>query len=105
MNTDTFQLVCSLITAIAGVIPTIVSVVLLVRNIIKNKDWQQVCEIAKAAMTAAEKRIFFIVMYILLIYSSSRSLYLFLWTFFSLGTSGSPPSSMTISPFGSLAVK
>lgn len=54
MNADTFQLVCSLITAIAGVIPTIVSVVLLVRNIIKNKDWQQVCEIAKAAMTAAE---------------------------------------------------
>lgn len=54
MNADTFQLICSLVTAIAGVIPTIVSVVLLVRNIIKNKDWQQVCEIAKAAMTAAE---------------------------------------------------
>ena len=54
MNGDTFQLICSLITAIAGVIPTIVSVVILVRNIIKNKDWQQVCEIAKAAMTAAE---------------------------------------------------
>lgn len=51
---DKFELICTLISTILGVIPTIVSVVLLVRNIIKNKDWTIIQKIAQSAMKAVE---------------------------------------------------
>ena len=54
MNAD-LRLILDLIVAICGIIPTIVTVVCLVKNIIKNKNWKLVEEIAMEAMTAAEK--------------------------------------------------
>lgn len=51
---DKISLICTLITTIVGVIPTIVSVILLIRNVIKNKDWDMIKKIAQEAMTAAE---------------------------------------------------
>lgn len=52
---DKFSLICDLIIAICGFIPTIVSIVLLVRNIIKNKNWKIIEPIIRAAMSAAEE--------------------------------------------------
>lgn len=52
---DKFTLICTLITTIAGVIPTIVSLVMLVRNVIKNKDWELIKKIAQEAMTTVEE--------------------------------------------------
>lgn len=51
----TFEQVCELITLICGVIPTIVAVVVLIRNIIQNKNWSLVEKIILEAMTAAEE--------------------------------------------------
>lgn len=51
----TINEICTLITTIAGVIPTIVTVVILVVNIIKNKDWNLVQKIAREAMATVEE--------------------------------------------------
>ena len=50
-----WQEILGLVTAIISVIPTVVSVVLLIRNIIKNKDWATVMDIADAAMHKVEE--------------------------------------------------
>lgn len=52
---DKFNLICDLIVAIAGVVPTIIALVYLVKNIIKNKDWTLVMKMAMEAMTVVEK--------------------------------------------------
>ena len=52
---EKFSLICDLIIAIAGVIPTIVSLVYLVKNIIQNKNWSLVMKMAMEAMTAVEE--------------------------------------------------
>lgn len=52
---DKFSLICDLIVAIAGVIPTIISLIYLVKNIIENKNWSLVMKMAMEAMTAVEE--------------------------------------------------
>lgn len=54
MNVD-WAIVRDIIVAVCGLIPTIVSVICLIVNIIKNKNWQLVEEIAKQAMSSAEE--------------------------------------------------
>ena len=49
-----WQEILGLVTAIVSLIPTIVSVVILIRNIIKNKNWSLVMSIADAAMKKVE---------------------------------------------------
>ena len=51
----TFEQVCDLITLICGIIPTIVAVVVLIKNIIQNKNWSLVEKIILEAMAAAEE--------------------------------------------------
>lgn len=51
----TFEQVCDLITLICGIIPTIVAVVVLIKNIIQNKNWSLVEKIILEAMVAAEE--------------------------------------------------
>ena len=50
----TWQEILGLVSAIVTIIPTIVSTVLLVRNIIKNKDWATIMDIADASMRKVE---------------------------------------------------
>ena len=50
-----WQEILGLISAVVSFIPTVVSVVLLIRNIIKNKDWATVMDIADAAMRKVEE--------------------------------------------------
>jgi len=50
-----WQEILGLVSAIVTVIPTIVSVVLLIRNIIKNKDWAAIMDISDAAMRKVEE--------------------------------------------------
>lgn len=52
---DKIELICELVKAVAALIPTLVAVFLMVKNIVKTKNWQQICEITKAAMTTAEE--------------------------------------------------
>jgi uncharacterized OsmC-like protein len=49
-----FETICNLIIAICGVIPTIVSLVVLIVNIIKNKNWTLIVTMIKEAMTTVE---------------------------------------------------
>ena len=49
------QIITNLIIAICGLIPTLVSLVCLIKNIIKNKNWKLVQKIALNAMTAVEE--------------------------------------------------
>ena len=51
---DKFSLICELIITIAGVIPTIVSLVCLIKNIIQNKNWTLVMKMAMEAMSTVE---------------------------------------------------
>jgi len=51
---EKFSLICDLVIAIIGVIPTIISLIYLVRNIIKNKNWNMIMKMAMEAMTAVE---------------------------------------------------
>ena len=51
----TFEQVCDLITLICRIIPTIVAVVVLIKNIIQNKNWSLVEKIILEAMAAAEE--------------------------------------------------
>ena len=51
---DKFSLICELIITVAGVIPTIVSLVCLIKNIIQNKNWTLVMKMAMEAMTTVE---------------------------------------------------
>lgn len=51
---DRFELICELIIALAGVIPAIVSLVCLILNIIKNKNWTLLTNMAKSAMSSVE---------------------------------------------------
>lgn len=51
---DKLSLICDFIIAICGVIPTIITTFLLVKNIIKEKDWKVVEKIAMSAMTSVE---------------------------------------------------
>ena len=48
-------LVVELIGAVCALIPTLVSVFLLIKNIIKNKNWTLVQSIAKQAMSEVEE--------------------------------------------------
>lgn len=50
-----FSQICDLIIAICGIIPTVVAVVVLIRNIIKEKNWKLVEKIVLSAMSAAEE--------------------------------------------------
>lgn len=52
---ETFKLVLDLVVSICGIIPTIVAVCLLVKNIIANKNWELVQKIAQEAMTSVEE--------------------------------------------------
>lgn len=52
---EKFSLICDLIVAICGVLPTIVSVVLLVKNIIENKNWKVIEKIVLSAMSSIEE--------------------------------------------------
>lgn len=47
-------LVIQLIGAICALVPTIVSVVALIKNIIKNKNWALIMKIANSAMSTVE---------------------------------------------------
>lgn len=47
--------ICALITTVVGVIPTLVSVIVLICNIIKNKNWKLATAIADAAMRNVEE--------------------------------------------------
>ena len=49
------QIIINLIIAICSLIPTLVSLVCLIKNIIKNKNWKLVQKIALNAMTATEE--------------------------------------------------
>ena len=49
------RLVVELIGAICALVPTLVSVFLLIKNIIKNKNWTLVQAIAKKAMSEVEE--------------------------------------------------
>lgn len=51
---DKFNLICDLIVVICGIIPTFISVALLIRNIIRDKNWALVIHVANAAMTSVE---------------------------------------------------
>ena len=48
-------LVVQLIGAVCALVPTIVSVVALIKNIIKNKDWDLIMKIANSAMSTVEE--------------------------------------------------
>lgn len=48
------NLICDLIVAVCGIIPTLISVFLLIKNTIAERNWKTVEVIAKAAMTATE---------------------------------------------------
>lgn len=48
------NLICDLIVAVCGIIPTLISVYLLIYNTIKERNWKTVEVIAKSAMTATE---------------------------------------------------
>jgi len=52
---ETFTLICNLIITVCGVIPTVVTVILFVKNLIEQKNWKAIEPIVKAAMTAAEE--------------------------------------------------
>lgn len=52
---DKFELICNLIVAILGIVPTVVSLVLLIKNIIVNKNWSLVTKIAQTAMSSVEE--------------------------------------------------
>lgn len=54
MNID-WTVIRDIIVAVCGLIPTIVSVVCLIVNIIKTKNWQLVEEMAKQAMSSVEE--------------------------------------------------
>lgn len=55
MNTvEKILLVIQLIGAICALVPTIVSVVALIKNIIKNKNWALIMKIANSAMSTVE---------------------------------------------------
>lgn len=47
-------LIVELIGAIVALVPTVISVFYLIKNIIKNKNWKLVEQIAQKAMTEAE---------------------------------------------------
>lgn len=47
--------ITNLIIAVVSIIPTIVSVVMLIINIVKNKNWNLVMDIADAAMRKVEE--------------------------------------------------
>ena len=47
-------LVVQLIAAVCALVPTLVSVFALIKNIIKNKNWTFVMKIANSAMSAVE---------------------------------------------------
>lgn len=49
------QIITNLIIAVCGLIPTLVSLVCLIKNIIKNKNWKLVQKIALNAMTTVEE--------------------------------------------------
>lgn len=51
---DKIQIIVNLIVAIVGLIPTLVSVFYLIRNIIENKNWSIVIKVANEAMTTVE---------------------------------------------------
>lgn len=48
-------LVIEIIGAVCALVPTLVSVVCLIKNIIKNKNWELVKKIAMEAMTTVEE--------------------------------------------------
>lgn len=48
------NVIYDLIVTIAGLVPTIISFVLLIKNIIKNKNWTLVSKMALEAMSAVE---------------------------------------------------
>lgn len=50
-----FELICNLIISIASLIPTIVSLVALIINVIKNKNWTLVVKVANSAMSTVEE--------------------------------------------------
>lgn len=51
---DKLELICELIITVAGVIPTLVSLVLLIKNTIAQKNWELIMKIAQAAMSEVE---------------------------------------------------
>lgn len=52
---DRFELICELIIALAGTVPAIVSLVCLILNIVKNKNWTLLTDMAKSAMSSVEE--------------------------------------------------
>ncbi len=48
------QTIINLIIAICSLIPTLVSIFCLIKNVIKNKDWSIIQNMAKEAMTSVE---------------------------------------------------
>lgn len=51
---EKLEVILGLITAICSIIPTILSVFYLIKNIIQNKNWALVQNIAKDAMSTVE---------------------------------------------------
>lgn len=49
------ELICDLIIAVAGIIPTIISLVCLIKNIIKQKNWELIMRITQSAMSTVEE--------------------------------------------------
>ena len=52
--TEKILLVVELIGAVCALVPTLVSIFALIKNIIKNKNWTLIMKIANSAMSAVE---------------------------------------------------
>ena len=52
--TEKILLVVELIGAVCALVPTLVSIFALIKNIIKNKNWALIMKIANSAMSAVE---------------------------------------------------
>ena len=55
LATEIIQLIKEVILLLAGLIPAIIATVKFIKSSIKNKEWAQICEIIKSAVTATEE--------------------------------------------------
>lgn len=52
---EVVKVILEVLGLVIALVPTLIAVVALIKNIIKNKDWKLIQQIAKAAMTKAEE--------------------------------------------------
>lgn len=55
LTQENFSLICELVIALLGLVPTFISLVLYIINVIKTKNWSFIVMVAQQVMTTVEK--------------------------------------------------